>query len=74
MLSYMGGCQNCGPILGPLNTWCRLILRTQTETIILITTHVAYVQGLPFWLWERALIVILGTVSGIEGVMVLTLI
>ena len=25
---YMGGCQNYGPLLGPLNTRCRGILRT----------------------------------------------
>ena len=26
---YMGGCQNCGPLLGPLNIRCRIILRSQ---------------------------------------------
>ena len=25
---YMGGCQNYGPLLGPLNTRCGIILRT----------------------------------------------
>ena len=25
----MGGCQNSGPFLGPLNTRCRIVLRTQ---------------------------------------------
>ena len=35
----MGGCQNYGPLLGPLNTRCRIVLRTQKGTIILITTH-----------------------------------
>ena len=36
---YIGGCQNYGPLLGPLNTRCRIILRTQTGTMILATTH-----------------------------------
>ena len=35
----MGGCQNYGPLLGPLNTRCRIILRTQKGTIILTTTY-----------------------------------
>ena len=35
----MGGCQNSGSRLGPLNTRCRIILRTQKGTIILTTTH-----------------------------------
>ena len=30
----MGGCQNYGPLLGPLNTRCRVILRTQRGTRI----------------------------------------
>ena len=37
----MEGCQNHGPLLGPLNTRCRVILRTQKGTIILTTTHMA---------------------------------
>ena len=37
----MGGCQNYGPILSPLNTRCRIILRTQKGTIILTTTHIS---------------------------------
>ena len=36
---YMGGCQNYGPFLGPLNTRCRIICRTLKGTIILTTTH-----------------------------------
>ena len=36
----MGSCQNHGPLLGPLNNRCRLILRTQNGTIILTTTHI----------------------------------
>ena len=32
--------QNYGPLLGPLNTRCRIILRTQKGTIILTTTHI----------------------------------
>ena len=37
---YMGGCQNYGPFLGPLNTRCRIILMTQQWTIILTATHI----------------------------------
>ena len=37
---HMGGCQNYGPLLGPLNTRCRMILRTLKGTISLTTTHV----------------------------------
>ena len=33
----MGSCQNSGPLLGPLNTRFRIILRAQKETIILTT-------------------------------------
>ena len=36
----MGGCQNYGSLLGPLNTRCRVILRTQKGTMILSTTHI----------------------------------
>ena len=36
----LGGCQNYGPLLGPLNTRCRIILRTQKGTIVLTTTHI----------------------------------
>ena len=35
----MCACQNYGPLLGPLYTRCRIILRTQKGTIILTTTH-----------------------------------
>ena len=38
--TYMGSRQNSGPFLGTLNIRCRIILRTQTGTIILTTTHV----------------------------------
>ena len=38
--AHMGGCQNYGPLLGPLNTRCRIILRTQKGTMISQTTHV----------------------------------
>ena len=31
----MGGYRNCGTLLGPLNTRCRIILRNQKGTIIL---------------------------------------
>ena len=37
---YMGGCQNYGPLLGPLKTRCRIILSTQKGTILLTTTHI----------------------------------
>ena len=36
---HMGGYQNYSPFLGPLNTWCRIILRTQKRTIILTPSH-----------------------------------
>ena len=36
----MGGCQNYGPFLGTLNIRCRIILRTQKGTLILLTTHI----------------------------------
>ena len=35
----MGGCQNHGLLLGPLNTRCRIILTSQKGTIILTSTH-----------------------------------
>ena len=37
---YMGACQNYGPLLGPLNTSCHIIFRTQKRTTILTTTHI----------------------------------
>ena len=40
MLGHMGVCHNCGPLLGPLNTRCRIILRPQKRTIVWITTHI----------------------------------
>ena len=33
----MGGCQNYGPLLGPLITRCRTIIRTEKGTIVLTT-------------------------------------
>ena len=36
---HMGSWQNYGPSLGTLNMRCRIILRTQSGTIILTTTH-----------------------------------
>ena len=36
----MGGYQNYGPLLGPLNTRCRIIIRTQKGTIILTTIYI----------------------------------
>ena len=38
--AHVGGCQKYGPLLGPRNTRCRLILRTQKGTIILTATPV----------------------------------
>ena len=38
--THMGGCQNDGPLLGPLNTRCHTILRTHKGTRILTTTHI----------------------------------
>ena len=35
----LGGCQNHGPAMDPLNTRCRILVRTQKGTIILTTTH-----------------------------------
>ena len=37
---HMGGCRNYGLFLGPLNTRCRIILRTQKRTIDLTTTYI----------------------------------
>ena len=37
---YMGGCQNCGPLLGPLDTRCGIILRTQNWDHNSTTTHI----------------------------------
>ena len=48
----MGGYQNYGPFLGPLNTKCRIILRTQKGTIILTTTHIedsSLIRGLLYF-------------------------
>ena len=44
---YMGGCQNCGPLLGPRNTRCRILLRIQKGTIILTITHMGRVEAPP---------------------------
>ena len=38
----MGGCQDYGFLLGPLNARRRATLRTQLGSIILTTTHVFY--------------------------------
>ena len=53
----MGGSQNYGPLLNPLNTRCRIIIymyiyRTQKGTIVLITTHI-YVVYLYIQFWEK---------------------
>ena len=44
----MGGCQNYGPLSGPLNTRCRITVRSHKGTIILTTTLIC----VPFF--ERA--------------------
>ena len=36
---HIDGYPNSGPFLGPLNTRCRIILRTQQGTMILTTTQ-----------------------------------
>ena len=36
----MGDCQNYGPFLGTLNTWCRIIIGIPKGTINLTTTHI----------------------------------
>ena len=36
----MGGHPNYGPLLGPLNIRCGIVLRNQKGTIILTTTHI----------------------------------
>ena len=36
---HLGACQNYGPFLGTLNNRCRIIIGTQTGTIILTITH-----------------------------------
>ena len=41
----MGGCQNYGPLLGPVNTRCRIILRTQKGSIKLTTAHMRFDQS-----------------------------
>ena len=38
--TYMGGCQNYGPLLGTLNSRCRIIIRTPKGILILTTTHI----------------------------------
>ena len=38
--SYVGSCQNYGPLLGTVNSRCRIISGTQKGTIILTTTHI----------------------------------
>ena len=47
---HMGGCQNYGPRLGPLNTRCRIILRNQKGTMILTTTHMSVLEVVPLGL------------------------
>ena len=39
MVPYMGSCQNYGRFWGTLKNRCRIIIGTQTGTIILTTTH-----------------------------------
>ena len=40
----MGGCQNCGPLLGTLSIRCRTIIGIQKGTIILTTTHIGIME------------------------------
>ena len=50
----MGGSQNDGPFLGPLNTRCRMIFRNQKGTIILTTTHMHQSGPCPRTYWVSA--------------------
>ena len=50
----MGGCQNYGPLLGPLNT-NPIVLRTQKGTIILTTTHMSTVDSNKLQYWPGAM-------------------
>ena len=43
----MGGCQNSGPLLGPLNTRRRIIMRSQKGTMTLTTTHLGDLNYVP---------------------------
>ena len=47
---HVGSCQNYGPFLGTLNSRCRIILGTQTGTLILTATHVFRGSGV----WSSA--------------------
>ena len=38
--TYIGCCQNYGPVLGTLNIRCRIIMGTPKGTIILTITHI----------------------------------
>ena len=40
--SYLGGCQNYGPLFGALNIRCRIIIGIQKGPIILTTTHIRF--------------------------------
>ena len=51
--THVGGCQNCGPLLGPLNTRCRITVGTQKETINLTTTHVQYLAWKAFFIRNK---------------------
>ena len=42
----MGGYQNYDPVFGPLNTECRILLRTQKGTMILTIIYYSYLLGL----------------------------
>ena len=46
---HMGGCQNYGPLLGPLNTRSHIMQRTQIGTIILTTTHIEILIVYSLW-------------------------
>ena len=46
----LGGYRNYGPLVGPLNTSCRNILRTQQGTRILIATRMGFgTRVLRYW-------------------------
>ena len=61
---HVGSCQKYDPLLGPLNTKCRIVLRTQKGTTILTTTHVMQPQGrLQHILFSQSLQALLATTT-----------
>ena len=63
----MGGRQNYGPHLGPLNIWCRITLGTQKGTIILTTTYMLAFVLSRGWDWRTVKVQFPGVCSGGAG-------